>query len=170
MDTNRTHASGHDHPAGHGHAAGPGGHGHDEHGHGGMGKYWAVFFALLILTSISFGVGMSPIMNTPSLGWTVMLAVSCAKALLVMLFFMHLLWEANWKYVLTIPASIMSVFLLVMLTPDVGLRTRNYSEQRWLYAAEPDFEDADEEEPQESEVATKRASDSEPKSKSVDER
>lgn len=151
METDRTHSSG---PAatghgGHGHSAsGHGGHSHGsahgEHDHGGMGKYWAVFIALLILTSISFGVGMSPIMSTPSLGWTVMLAVSCAKALLVMLFFMHLLWEANWKYVLTIPASIMSVFLLIMLTPDVGLRTHHYTEQRWLYAAEPHFEDEEE--------------------------
>jgi cytochrome c oxidase subunit 4 len=66
-----------------------------------------------------------------------MIAVSCCKALLVMLFFMHLIWEANWKYVLTIPASIMSIFLLLMLFPDVLDRTRTYSEERWLYAAEP---------------------------------
>ena len=60
-----------------------------------------------------------------------------AKALLVMLFFMHLLWEANWKYVLTIPASIMSVFLLLMLFPDIKMRTKHYAEERWLYAATP---------------------------------
>ena len=54
-----------------------------------------------------------------------------------MLFFMHLIWEANWKYVLTIPASIMSIFLLLMLFPDVLDRTRTYSEERWLHAAKP---------------------------------
>ena len=32
--------------------------------------------------------------------------------MLVIMFFMHLMWEANWKYVLTIPASMMSIFLL----------------------------------------------------------
>jgi cytochrome c oxidase subunit 4 len=66
-----------------------------------------------------------------------MMAVSCAKAMLVILFFMHLKWEANWKYVLTIPASIMSIFLLLMLVPDVGLRFRHYSNERLMHAAEP---------------------------------
>ena len=32
-----------------------------------------------------------------------MMAVSCTKAMLVILFFMHVKYEANWKYVLTIP-------------------------------------------------------------------
>lgn len=113
--------------------------GHDEHG--GLGKYIAVTIALLILTLISFGIGNSPIMETPSVGWTGMIAVSCAKASLVMLFFMHLKWEANWKYVLTIPASIMSIFLMLMLVPDVGHRTRKYSEIRWLHAAEFGYHD-----------------------------
>ena len=69
------------------------------------------------------------------------LAVSCAKASLVILFFMHLKWEANWKYVLTIPASIMSIFLMLMLVPDIGRRTRTYSETRWLHAAQPEYGD-----------------------------
>ena len=51
-----------------------------------------------------------------------MMAVSCVKTMLVVLFFMHLLWEANWKYVLTIPAAMMSLFLVIMLVPDVGCR------------------------------------------------
>ena len=116
----------------HGHAA----EAHDSHG--GIGKYLTVFVLLLVLTGMSFAAGSSPrIMSTPAVGWTIMLAISCCKALLVMLFFMHLIWEANWKYVLTIPASIMSVFLLVMLIPDIMGRTRHYSEERWLRAAVP---------------------------------
>ena len=39
-----------------------------------------------------------------------------------MLFFMHLKYEANWKYVLTIPASIMAIFLILALVPDVKWR------------------------------------------------
>ena len=54
-----------------------------------------------------------------------MMAVSCTKALLVILFFMHVKYEANWKYVLTIPASIMSMLLILALVPDVGLRMRS---------------------------------------------
>jgi hypothetical protein len=32
--------------------------------------------------------------------------------------------------VLTIPASIMSIFLVLALVPDVGLRVRSYSKER----------------------------------------
>jgi cytochrome c oxidase subunit 4 len=124
------------------------GHGYEaaatdqEHGHAGVGKYIAVFIALCVLTAISFAVGNSQTLreNSPGTMWAMMMAVSCAKALLVILFFMHILWEANWKYVLTIPASMMSLFLLLMLIPDIGRRTEKYSEERWLHAAEPKSE------------------------------
>jgi cytochrome c oxidase subunit 4 len=80
---------------------------------------------------------------------SLMMAVSCTKAMLVIMFFMHLLWEANWKWVLTIPASIMSVFLMFMLVPDIGWRKDNgfarYSDERWLYAADPPAIEAAEE-------------------------
>jgi len=122
------------------------GHGYDadatdhDHGHAGVGKYVLVFIALLVLTAISFAVGNSQTLreNSPGTMWAMMMAVSCAKAMLVILFFMHILWEANWKYVLTIPASMMSIFLLLMLVPDIGRRTERYSEERWLHAAEPE--------------------------------
>jgi cytochrome c oxidase subunit 4 len=122
--------------------------GHEEH-HGNMKTFVAVFGALIVLTSMSFLVAnLDFIMATPSVGWSIMLSISCAKAMLVITFFMHMLWEANWKYVLTIPASMMSVFLVVMLIPDIGLRTRHYSESRWRYAPPPqevhmDDEDSD---------------------------
>jgi len=109
-------------------------HGHEEHSHATL--YWIIFGSLCVLTLISFVVGGSPIMKFPLIGWTVMMAVSICKAMLVMLFFMHLKWEANWKYVLTIPASLMSVFLVLMLIPDVMLRHRHYSEPRLLHAAD----------------------------------
>ncbi len=110
----------------------------DHEQHGGTGKYWLVFIALCILTSASFFTCSSywPFHDTPSIGWAFMMAVSCTKAMLVILFFMHLIWEANWKYVLTIPAGMMSFFLVLMLVPDVGLRVRNYSEERKVFAAE----------------------------------
>ena len=49
--------------------------------------------------------------DQPQVGWTFMMAVCCTKAMLVILFFMHVKYEANWKYVLTIPAGFMSIFL-----------------------------------------------------------
>ena len=121
---------------------------HAEHddGHGGVGKYIVVFIVLCILTGASFFTCSPywPFHDTPSIGWAFMMAVSCTKAMLVILFFMHLLWEANWKYILTIPAMFMSVFLVCMLIPDVGLRAQHYSEERQIFAAEAvDQHDAD---------------------------
>jgi len=117
----------------------PPGKAHAEHGHGGIGKYLAVFVALCVLTGISVFVGSNHYLRdtAPQAMWAMMMAVSCAKASLVILFFMHILWEANWKYVLTVPASMMSLFLVLMLVPDIGRRTLNYSSERWYHAPEP---------------------------------
>ena len=109
---------------------------HDDHSHGGLGKYWVVFLALCALTTCSFATQFEswPFEKAPT--WIFMMGVSCVKAMLVILFFMHLKWEANWKYVLTIPAGMMSVFLVLMLVPDIGNRVANYSEERIVHAAE----------------------------------
>jgi len=114
----------------------------DEH-HGGYGAYIAVFVALCVLTGASFFT-YSDYWRThvpKEIGWTFMMVVSCCKALLVIMFFMHLKYEANWKYVLTIPAGLMSIFLVFMLIPDIGFRMNNglygYSSERWLDAATP---------------------------------
>lgn len=106
--------------------------------HGGVKKYIVVFGCLCVLTLLSFLTYFDFWRHTFSIpvSRALMMAVSCGKALLVMLFFMHLLWEANWKFVLTFPAMMMSVFLMCMLIPDVGMRTRHYAEDRWLHAAE----------------------------------
>jgi caa(3)-type oxidase subunit IV len=116
-----------------------GGAGHDHDGHGGLGQYLAVFAALCVLTTMSFFTYSSlwPWRDQPHVGWAFMMAVSCTKALLVVLFFMHVLQEANWKYVLTIPAAMMAIFLALMLVPDVGLRNRMVSQERALHMARP---------------------------------
>lgn len=114
-----------------------GDHAHDDHG--GVGKYVAVFLVLCVLTGASF-MTYFPFWHDhipQPVSRTFMMAVSCMKALLVMGFFMHLIWEANWKFVLTIPAGMMSIFLILMLVPDIGCRYQNYSEERLLHAADP---------------------------------
>lgn len=111
---------------------------HDEH-HDSTATYIAVFVTLCILTAGSFLTTSewwtSRVADPAS--WAFMMAVSCCKAMLVILFFMHLKHEANWKYVLTIPAGFMSIFLVLMLVPDVGWRTDRYSNERWRDAAKP---------------------------------
>lgn len=116
-----------------------GSHGNDPHAaEHGIGKYVAVFVALCVLTAMSFFTTSSywPFHDRPQVGWAFMMAVSCTKAMLVIAFFMHLKYEADWKYVLTVPASIMSVLLILALVPDVGMRVYRYSEERKLHAAD----------------------------------
>lgn len=109
--------------------------------HGGVGKYLAVFAALCVLTAMSFFTYSRFWPFDKHVAWVFMIAISCTKAMLVIMFFMHLLWEANWKWVLTVPASFMSIFLMLMLVPDIGMRQNNgyahYSFHRWLFAADP---------------------------------
>src|SRR3972149_3872176 len=97
----------------------------NDHSHGGIGQYLAVFAALCVLTGMSFFTYSSYWPFSKEVAWAFMMAVSCTKAMLVIMFFMHLLWEADWKWVLTIPASGMSIFLLLMLIPDIGMRQGN---------------------------------------------
>jgi cytochrome c oxidase subunit 4 len=113
--------------------------GHDDHAHGGIGTSIAVFIALCFLTTMSFLTYSSawPWRDQPQVGWAFMMAVSCTKAMLVVLFFMHVWWEANWKYVLTIPAAMMALFLVIMLVPDIGLRNRMVSQERAIHMARP---------------------------------
>jgi cytochrome c oxidase subunit 4 len=120
---------------------------HSSHAHGGLAKYYAVFFALCFLTMLSFWTFADfpfkwPYHDQPMVGRVFMMAVSCTKALLVILFFMHVKYEANWKYVLTIPAGLMSIFLILMLIPDVGNRNKKEgwgmpTEERINRMAEP---------------------------------
>jgi cytochrome c oxidase subunit 4 len=129
-------ASAHEHDGDPGHEVG---HGDGHESHGGIGQYLAVFGALCVLTTMSFLTYSSvwPWRDQPHVGWAFMMAVSCTKAMLVVLFFMHVLWEANWKYVLTIPAAMMAIFLALMLVPDVGLRNRMAAQERVLHMARP---------------------------------
>ena len=43
----------------------------------------------------------------------------------------------RWKYVLTIPALILAVVMILLLIPDVGLRSETYSSQRKRHAPIP---------------------------------
>jgi cytochrome c oxidase subunit 4 len=125
--------------------------------HGGVGKYLLVFAALCVLTGASFFTYSSYWPFGKYVAWAFMMAVSCTKAMLVIMFFMHLLWEANWKWVLTIPATFMSIFLMLMLVPDIGWRQNNgfahYSYERLLYDADPPAVESSEEKAAEEELS-----------------
>ena len=109
---------------------------HDAHGEAHHVNYKKIYLTLLGLLVISV---VGPFFGIVWVTLITAFGIAIVKANLVIQNFMHLKWEANWKYVLTVPASIMSIFLLLMLIPDIGLRTRNYADDRWLYAAEPEM-------------------------------
>jgi cytochrome c oxidase subunit 4 len=137
------------HSTSHGHDSHDhGDHGHGDHGHHpGLGLYLYIFVALCVLTGASFFTYSDawPFHHPGQewVGWTFMMAVSCTKAMLVIMFFMHVKYEKSWKYVLTIPTALMAVFLVLMLVPDIGMRTRHYDEARRQRAAIPTDFDAD---------------------------
>ena len=93
-----------------------------------------VFLMLCGLTGLSFWIANSALMDNRGVAWLAMIAVSIAKASLVVMFFMHLWWEKQWKYALTVPALIMGILLVVLLIPDIGLRTQTYSRERQKFA------------------------------------
>jgi len=117
---------------------------HAGHGSHGIAKYMYVFAALCALTTVSFFTTTNWWQShfDHKVSWSLMMAVSCTKALLVILFFMHVKYEANWKYVLTIPAAMMSIFLILMLVPDVGNRNRTMADEYKVRQAVPDSHDS----------------------------
>jgi len=120
----------------------------DHEHHSGNGIYVAVFVGLCVLTTMSFLTYFDFWRNhvPTEVSRAFMMAVSCTKAMLVIMFFMHLKWEANWKWVLTVPASVMSALLILALVPDVGLRMHYASYDRMKFAAESSALSAAEEE------------------------
>jgi cytochrome c oxidase subunit IV len=94
--------------------------GHAEHAHHDV-KYIAVFIALCIFTGLSVLADV-----VEGLPYTVkvvlVLSISTAKALCVMLFFMHLKFEGAWKYILLAPTTILAIGLPIALIPDIGTR------------------------------------------------
>ena len=84
--------------------------------------YYAVFGALIVGTILTVGaakVDMGPLNNI------VMLTVACTKALLVVLFFMHVRWSSRLTWVV---ASSGFVWLLIMF----GLTMADYMSRGWV--------------------------------------
>lgn len=81
-------------------------------------NYLAVFFVLCGCTGLSV---LFDVLSMPK-GVTIVLvlAVACAKAMSVMMYFMHLKFEGNWKFVLLAPTTILAIGLPIALFPDIG--------------------------------------------------
>ena len=93
-------------------------HEHEEN-HSHAGTYFAVFIALCVFTGLSI---LADVMDFSDKNVTrvLVLTVATAKALCVMMYFMHLKFERAWKYLLLIPTGILAMALPFALFPDVG--------------------------------------------------
>jgi cytochrome c oxidase subunit 4 len=95
----------------------------DEHHGPNLILYWKVAAVLTVFTASSFAVN-ALVRNdhfSPELGFVLILGVAVAKAVLVGLFFMHLMFDWAKLYFLIIPAFILGTMMMVVLLPDIVL-------------------------------------------------
>jgi cytochrome c oxidase subunit 4 len=106
-------------------------HGAEPHGedHGGSGvkPYLVVFGALVVFTLISFVVNSAERSGSVSreAGFAIILGVAVCKAVLVGVFFMHLMFDWRKLYFIIIPVAILGSVLVVVLLPDIVLAWRH---------------------------------------------
>jgi len=84
--------------------------------------YFAIFVALLVLTALTAWVAFY---DLGPLNTVVAMSIACGKALLVVLFFMHLRWGGRILWLLVGTA----VFWLVIL---IALIMCDYASRGWL--------------------------------------
>ncbi len=101
-------------------------------------NYGAVFVALCVCTGLSVLFDLLSFENR-MITIVLVLAVAVAKALCVMMFFMHLKFEGNWKFVLLAPTTILAIGLPIALLPDIGIHYyTNLAPQDGTWGAEMD--------------------------------
>jgi cytochrome c oxidase subunit 4 len=81
-------------------------------------NYLAIFGVLCVCTALS--VVFDVIHLSKAVTIVLVMSVAVTKALCVMMFFMHLKFEGNWKFVLLAPTTILAIGLPLALYPDVG--------------------------------------------------
>ncbi len=82
-------------------------------------NYLAIFLVLCCCTALSVVFDVLHFAKPVTI--VLVFAVAVAKALCVMMFFMHLKFEGNWKYVLLAPTTILAIGLPLALMPDIGV-------------------------------------------------
>lgn len=93
---------------------------HDDHQRHHV-NYLVVFLVLCVFTGLSVVFDFVKFENH-AVTIVLVMAVAVAKALCVMMFFMHLKFEGNWKYVLLAPTTILAIGLPLALMPDIGVK------------------------------------------------
>jgi|SRR6516162_10257791 len=101
----------------------------DRGGHFPHVNYWMIFAFLCILTGLSWladKMGDWGLLHKGIFLTFIVLAVACAKALFVMMYFMHLKFEGKWKFVLLAPTIVLAMAIPAALMPDIGSHYYDY--------------------------------------------
>lgn len=99
--------------------------------------YLGIFLLLCGGTLLSWMIDLIEINSKVAL-ISAALAIASFKAGCVVLYFMHLKFERNWKYVLLLPTVCLAIGLPVALLPDMALSYYpNVTPQAQRLAAEP---------------------------------
>lgn len=82
-------------------------------------NYLFIFILLCVFTGLSV---VADVIHIPSKAVLIVIvfAIASAKAACVLLFFMHLKFEGNWKFIILAPTTILAIGLPIALMPDVA--------------------------------------------------
>lgn len=86
--------------------------------------YKVIFGVLCLFTALSWLADEAKQrgwMTNTTLVITVVLAIATAKALCVLMYFMHIKFEGRWILLLLAPTTILAIGLPLALLPDIGL-------------------------------------------------
>lgn len=95
---------------------------HVEHHVAPKSLYYGIFLALMVGTALTVGAAF---LDMGALNVLVMLTIACAKALLVVLYFMHVRWGTRLTWVV---AASGFVWLLIMF----GFTLSDYLTRGWI--------------------------------------
>ncbi len=93
-----------------------------ENGHKEHPKYMFIFLWLAILTAIEIGVAIPE--YSIIIKGILLIGLACGKAFLVAAYFMHLKLEKRTLAIIVITPFLICVFLVIMLMPDLTLKSR----------------------------------------------
>jgi caa(3)-type oxidase subunit IV len=85
-------------------------------------RYFQIFVLLGVLTVLELGATKMPISHL-AIG-AILVILAATKAALVALYYMHLAQERTTLTWIALTPAILCVFLVLMLTPDLGAITR----------------------------------------------
>ena len=98
-------------------------HAEADHGHGPSHppvNYFFVFTALCVCTVLSYLLDEGKSVLGRTLMITGVMTIAVCKATFVMMYFMHLRFEAAWKYILLAPTAVLAMALPFTLAPDIA--------------------------------------------------